>query len=131
MKPSSHAVVTMGGMIATNAVGSRAIKYGRTSNWVRWVEVVDGNGELHRKGVTELSDYAGMEGISGVIVRACLKLVSFKKRTATLVRVDSLEEVVSIVRELKRNSAVSMVEFLGMKMSEVVGLESGYYLIVE
>ena len=131
VNPLSHSVATIGGMIATDAVGARAIKYGRTSNWVKWVEVVDGNGELYRKGVTELSDYAGMEGISGVIVRACLKLSPLKKRSVTLAKVESLEEVVSIVRNLKRNSAVSMIEFLGKKVSEGIGLESGYYLIVE
>jgi glycolate oxidase len=131
VKPSSHSVATIGGMIATDAVGARAIKYGRTSNWVKWVEVVDGNGEVHRKGVTELSDYVGMEGISGVVVRACLKLSSLKKRTATLVRVGGLGEVVEIVRNLKRNSSVSMIEFLDKIVSEGVGLEKGYYLIVE
>ena len=131
VKPASHSVATIGGMIATDAVGARAIKYGRTSNWVKWVEVVDGNGELHRKGATELSDYAGMEGISGVIVGACLKLAPLKKRTASLVKVDSFEDVVSIVRDLKRNSAVSMIEFFGKMVSVGVGLEEGYYLIVE
>jgi len=131
VKPLSHAVATIGGMIATDAVGSRAIKYGRTSNWVKWVEVVDGNGSIERKGVTELSDYAGMEGITGVIVRACLKLSPLKKRSVSLVEVGSLEEVVSIVRKLKRDSAVSMVEFLDKKVSEGIGFEGGYYLIVE
>ena len=131
VKPLSHAVATIGGMIATDAVGSRAIKYGRTSNWVKWVEVVDGNGEVHRKGVTELSDYAGMEGISGVIVRACLKLAPLKKRSASLIKADGLEEVVSIVRKLKRNSAVSMVEFLDGSISKGIGLGEGHHLIVE
>jgi len=131
VKPSSHAVATIGGMIATDAVGARAIKYGRTSNWVKWVEVVDGNGEVSRRGVTELSDYAGMEGITGVIVRACLKLSPLKKRSASLVRVDSLEEIVSIVRNLKRNFAVSMIEFLDGSISKGIGLGEGHHLIVE
>ena len=131
VKPSSHAVATIGGMIATDAVGARGVKYGRTSNWVKWVDVVDGNGEVHRKGVTELSDYAGMEGITGVVVRACLKLAPLRKRSASLVGVESLEEVVSIVRELKRNSAVSMIEFFGKEVSVGLELDEGYYLIVE
>ena len=63
INPSSHSVCTIGGMIATNAVGSRAIKYGRTSEWIRWIEIIDSQGNLHRKGVTEMSDYFGMEGI--------------------------------------------------------------------
>ncbi len=131
VRPSSHSVATIGGMIATDAVGARAIKYGRTSNWVKWVEIVDGSGELHRRGAMELSDYAGMEGISGVIVRACLKLSPLKNRSATLVKFESIEDVALAVRDLKRNSAVSMIEFLDKRVSAGLGFVDGYYLIVE
>ena len=140
VKPSSHATATIGGMIATDAVGGRSVKYGKTSNWVKWVEIVDGYGNLHRKGITELSDYSGMEGITGVIVKACLKISPIRKRSASLVRVDSFDEVVSIVHKLKRDSSVSMVEFLGKQVSNMLGLfetddsdEVGeaYHLIIE
>jgi glycolate oxidase len=140
VNPSSHAIATIGGMIATDAVGSRAIKYGKTSNWVNWVEIVDSYGNLHRKGVTELSDYSGMEGITGVIVRACLKLAPVRKRSASLVKVDSFDEVVAIVHKLKRDSSVSMVEFLGKQVSGMLGLfessdseeiNEAYHLIIE
>jgi len=131
VKPASHEVCTIGGMIATDAVGGRAIKYGKTSNWINWVEVVDDYGNLHRKGVTELSDYFGMEGITGIIVKACLKLSPLKKRTASLVKVESLEDVVSIVRNLKRNSAVSMIEFLDKGISKGLELDEDYHLIIE
>ncbi len=131
VKPSSHAVATIGGMIATDAVGNRAIKYGKTSKWVKWIEIIDGEGRLHRKGITELSDYSGMEGITGVIVRACLKLSFVKKRTATLIEVDTLERVVEIVRELKRNTEVSMIEFLDKWISEKLEMRGSYHLIVE
>jgi glycolate oxidase len=131
VNPSSHAVATIGGMIATDAVGSRAVKYGRTSNWVKWIEIVDGEGNLHRKGATELSDYAGMEGITGVIVKACLKLSPLKKRTASLLTVDNAEDIVSIVRNLKRESNVSMVEFLDKIVSKGLSLGESHHLIIE
>jgi len=131
VNPASHSVATIGGMIATDAVGGRAIKYGKTSKWVRWVEVVDSYGNLHRKGATELSDYSGMEGITGVIVRACLKLSPLKKRTASIVNVASLEEIVSIVRNLKRDSSVSMIEFFDKRISQGLGLDDGYHLMIE
>ena len=140
VKPSSHAIATIGGMIATDAVGNRAIKYGKTSHWVKWIEIVDCYGNLHRKGVTELSDYSGMEGITGVIVKACLKLSPIKKRSASLIKVDSFDEVVSIVHKLKRDSSVSMIEFLGKQVSEMLGLfetgdseemKASYHLIIE
>jgi len=76
VNPSSHSVATIGGMIATNAVGSQGFMYGKTSMWVKWVEVVNYKGEVEKKGITELSDYVGMEGITGVIIRACLKISS-------------------------------------------------------
>jgi len=131
VKPSSHAIATIGGMIATDAVGSRAIKYGKTSNWVKWVDVVDCYGELYRKGITELSDYCGMEGITGVVVRACLKLSSVKKRSASLVRVESLEEVIGLVRNLKMDANISMIEFFDKQVSEWLELGKVYSLIVE
>ena len=131
VKPSSHEVATIGGMIATDAVGNREIKYGKTSNWVKWIEVIDSNGRLEKKGITEFSDYSGMEGITGVIVRACLKLSPIKERTATLLKIDNIEEIVSTVRELKRNSAVSMIEFLDKKISNKLELGEHYHLIIE
>lgn len=131
VRPGSHAVATIGGMIATDAVGSRGVKYRKTSAWVRWVEVVDCEGKLERKGVTELSDYIGMEGITGVIVRACLNLVELKERSVKLIKVESYDEVVNIVRGLKRDSSVSMIEFLGRLVSERLGLKNSYHLIVE
>ncbi len=131
VNPSSHAVATIGGMIATNAVGSRAVKYGKTSDWVKWVEVVDGHGNLYRKGVTELSDYAGMEGITGVIVKACLKLSPLKKRTASLVPLTSISKVIEVVRGLKRDSSVSMIEFLDKKISKGLEMDEKYHLLIE
>ena len=107
VNPSSHTIATIGGMIATDAVGSRAIKYGRTSKWVKWVDIVDSQGNLQRKGATELSDYAGMEGTTGVIVKACLKLSPRKLRTASLVPLETVKETLALVRQLKLDSSVT------------------------
>lgn len=131
INPSSHAIATIGGMIATDAVGSRAVKYGRTSEWVNWIEVVNAKGERIRKSKTDLSDYVGMEGITGVIIRASLKLASKKERTATLIVSDDLKEVHDLVLKHKSNPSVSMIEFLDRKISEMIGFESFYHIIVE
>ena len=131
VNPFSHSVCTLGGMIATNAVGSRALKYGRTSNWIKWIEVVDSDGKMSKKGITEISDYSGMEGITGIIVRACLKLSPKKIRTANLFDSDNYNEIISLVKNLKRNRAISMIELLGKMASKKVGLEKKYHLIIE
>jgi glycolate oxidase len=131
VNPSSHAVCTIGGMIATNAVGNRGVKYGKTSNWIKWVEVVDCYGNVDRKGITEMSDYIGIEGITGVVVRACLKLSPKKEKMAKLIRVENLESVIDVVKDLKRDIGISMIEFLDKIVSKLIGLGDSYYLIVE
>ncbi len=131
INPSSHSVCTIGGMIATDAVGSRAIKYGCTSKWIRWIEVIDGKGNLSKKGATEISDYAGMEGISGIVVRACLNLIKKKERSGALVPVTTLDSVISLVKDLKRKENVSMIELISPFVSKGIGLKEKYNIIVE
>ena len=131
VNPSSRSACTIGGMIATNAVGSRAIKYKNTENWVRWIEVIDADGNLDRKGRTETSDYAGMEGITGIIAKACLNLITIPKRSATLIKITNKEKIIEIVRHLKQNKNVSMIEFIDKKISEGLDFSDNYHLIVE
>jgi FAD/FMN-containing dehydrogenase len=132
INPSSHSVCTLGGMIATNAVGSRAIKYGKTSEWINWLDIVNPSGEIERKAKTELSDFVGMEGITGVIAKASLRLTEKPKIfTGDIVVRDYIDEIVNIVRDLKRNPNVSLIEFLDKRVSEMVGLPFKYHLIIE
>jgi FAD/FMN-containing dehydrogenase len=118
-------------MISTDAVGSRAVKYGRTSEWVNWVDIINAKGELIRKSKTELSDYSGMEGVTGVIVKASLKLTSKKFRTASLISSDELKKVHDLVLKHKSNPSVSMIEFLDRRISNMIGLDDAYHLIIE
>ena len=131
VNPSSCSIATIGGMIATNAVGNRAIKYGKTSDWISWIDVVGGGGHIERKTQTELSDYVGMEGITGVIVKAGLRLSPKKIRSADLVSFKDYRDVIAEVLELKRNSSVSMVELMSKQVSKMLDLGDEYNLLVE
>ena len=131
INPSSHAVCTIGGMIATNAAGSRAIKYGRTSNWIENFEIINSKGETEKLGKADINDYAGMEGTTGIIVKAKLKLIKKPKRTASLMKFNELDDLVRRARELKLDKDVSMIEFLDKKTSELLGFDKLYHLIVE
>lgn len=131
VNPSSSSIATIGGMVATDAVGNRAVKYGRTSDWVNWLNIVNAKGESIKKSKTELSDYAGMEGITGVIVEASLKLVSKKDRTADFIEDENLSVILEKVLQTKRDVDVSMVEFLDKMTSKIIGLEEKYHLIIE
>ncbi|HDK44715.1 MAG TPA: FAD-binding oxidoreductase, partial [Actinobacteria bacterium] len=46
--PGSHRAATIGGMIATNAAGLRAVRYGSMRRWVQELSLVDGRGRLRR-----------------------------------------------------------------------------------
>lgn len=131
VQPSSHAICTIGGMIATNAVGNRGVKYGRTSNWVEEVELVNGKGEVLKINKADLSDISGMEGLTGIIFKAKLKLVEKKERTASILSMDTIEEVIDKVRKLKLIKEISEIEFLDKLTSSLLELENKYHLIVE
>ncbi|MBU3913764.1 MAG: FAD-binding oxidoreductase [Nanoarchaeota archaeon] len=131
VNPSSHSICTIGGMIATNAVGSRAIKYGRTSDWVSRVWVIDGRGEVIEAGKTEIDDFSGLEGITGVIFKARLKLIPKMKRTASLVSMSSLSDVQGLVMNLKLREDVSAIEFFDRFISGLLNLPDSNHLIVE
>jgi FAD/FMN-containing dehydrogenase len=53
--PSSSAFCTIGGMIATNAAGSRSVRHGPIRAWVRAIELVTGQGVPIRIGATDPS----------------------------------------------------------------------------
>jgi glycolate oxidase len=66
---ASGSIATIGGMVATNAGGWRRQKYSKIQHWISWVDIMDETGTIERKGLTEISDYCGMEGITGIIIR--------------------------------------------------------------
>jgi len=99
---SSGDVATIGGMIATNASGFNAVKYGETRDHVRRLEVVLPDGEVVEcgRGVVKTSSgyslkdlFVGSEGTFGVVTGATIAvsglpeyeraaLVTFPSRTA-------------------------------------------------
>ncbi len=92
--PSSLASCTIGGNVATNAGGPRAVKYGVTRDWVRGLSVVlPGGTELelggrthkHVTGYDLRSLVIGSEGTLAVVTRAVLKLIPKPAGVRTLV----------------------------------------------
>jgi glycolate oxidase len=82
--PSSRGSCFIGGNLAENAGGPRAVKYGVTKDFVLDLEVVLPNGEVMRTGARTLKNstgynltqlMVGSEGTLGIITEAVLKLV--------------------------------------------------------
>lgn len=122
---------TIGSIIARNYTGMRAIKYGKITDWINWIEVVDAEGNISKKSRIDMSDFAGMEGTTGIITRASLKIKNFVERTADVISFDSFEDVVKKATELKRKQEVCAIELLDKWTSEILNLEFKYHLIVE
>jgi len=131
VNPSSAKSCTLGGMIATDAVGTRAVKYGKTSDWIKEVEIVNGKGEIVKISKLDIADVSGMEGITGIIVKAKLNLTNLKKRTATLIKVNDINKLAEIIRKLKAKTDVSAIELLDKLTSKYAGLPEVYHLLVE
>lgn len=99
--PNSQAICTIGGNLAHNAGGPRALKYGVTKDYVLGLEAVLPTGELikcgHRswKGVAgyDLTQLlVGSEGTLAVITQATLKLIPLPRRAETLLAFFSSED---------------------------------------
>ncbi|MFA5561746.1 MAG: FAD-binding oxidoreductase [Eubacteriales bacterium] len=114
---------TIGGNIATNAGGMRAVRYGVTRDYVRGLEVVLPDGrviEVGGKVVKNSSGYAlkdlfvGSEGTLGVITRATLRLVPLPRHSISLlVPFPTLEQAIDTVPAIIRSQASpTAVEFM-------------------
>jgi len=100
--PSSGNVANIGGMVAANASGGQAAKYGATRDFVLGLEVVFPTGEVARVGSRTLKNaggyqleklMCGMEGTLGIITEVTLRVVPLPEKTAVAVAVfDSLED---------------------------------------
>ncbi|MDH4123393.1 MAG: FAD-binding oxidoreductase [Thermoplasmata archaeon] len=89
--PGSAEICTIGGMVATNASGMRAIKYGATRDHVLGMEIVMPTGEIMRTGTKTLKNASGYqidrlmvgsEGTLGVITDITLKLTMKPQKVA-------------------------------------------------
>jgi len=100
--PGSGEVCTIGGMVAANASGMRAIKYGTTRDYVLGMRVVMANGDIIDMGTNTLKSSSGYqlerlmvgsEGTLGVITEVVLRIVPKPKKSAMAVAAfDSLRK---------------------------------------
>lgn len=91
--PSSAAFCTIGGNLAYNAGGPKAVKYGSTRDHVLTIQAVTGTGELLTTGFATAKTACGYdlnrlligsEGTLAIMVEATLKLLPLQPAQATL-----------------------------------------------
>ncbi len=114
---------TLGGNVATNAGGMRAVKYGVTRNFLLGLEVVLPTGEIVVTGGKfikcstgyDLSQLiAGSEGTLGVITKIILRLMTPPgRRDVILVPFDNLDDAINAVPHILKEGILPIgIEFL-------------------
>ncbi|MFW6056533.1 MAG: FAD-binding oxidoreductase, partial [Chloroflexota bacterium] len=108
----------VGGMIACNAGGSRAVKYGVVRQYVKGLEVVLPTGEITTMGGKLLKNNTGLdlmqliidsEGILGIITKATMRLYPKFAGTATLVvSFDDRHAAISTVPKILQSGVIPM-----------------------
>jgi len=146
---------TVGGNVATNAGGMRAVKYGVTRHFVLGLEAVLPTGEIIETGgkyVKVSSGYdltqliVGSEGTLAVVTKVILKLIPRPKATTTLFVPfrdlnDGIRAVPSILKSgvvpvtiefLEKFGLISMEDYTGRKVpiSERVRDEAEAFLLI-
>ena len=119
----------IGGLIATNAGGVRAVKYGVMRNYVKGLEVALPTGEVLRLGGKLLKNNAGYdlmqlfigsEGTLGVITKAVIRLFPRSRYMVTLIapfssRADALSAVPEVLRSEAMPLAIEYVQLREVK----------------
>lgn len=122
--PASRGWSFIGGNIATNAGGPRAVKYGVVKDYVLNLEVVLPNGAIIWTGANTLKNstgynltqlMVGSEGTLGIITKAVLKLVPYPSH--------SLLMLVPFSSSLKACAAVSAIFRAGIVPSSMEFME--------
>lgn len=121
--PSSHKYCSIGGNIACNAGGLRALKYGVTRDNVVSLKAYTGSGEFvncalplkkFSVGINLRDVFVGSEGLLGVIVEAKLKLLPVPETRKTLIAFfdGDLNAFAGIVKLMRSSLAPCILEFM-------------------
>ncbi len=142
--PASLKFSTIGGNVAVNSGGPRAIKYGVTKDYILGLEAVLPSGEIIHTGVKTTKGVVGYdltrlligsEGTLGIITKILLKLLPKPKKVKTALALfpevdDAAKAVTEIIRskiipatlEFMDCSAMQCVEdYLGMGLPDKAG----------
>lgn len=129
--PSSRGTSFIGGNVACNSGGPRAVKYGVVKDFVLNLEVVLASGEIMWTGANTLKNstgynlthlLVGSEGTLGIVTKIVLKLLPFPKfNNVMLAPFKSMEDASAAVSAVFRAGIIpSSIEFMEREAVEYV-----------
>jgi glycolate oxidase len=114
--PASWKFSSIGGNVAENAGGMRAVKYGVTKDYVMGLEVVLADGTVLRTGGKAIKNvtgydlaslFTGSEGTLGIITQALLRLIPMPKNWGTIqVMFRSLDDGCAMIHRMLQSGVV-------------------------
>ena len=122
--PMSLETCMIGGNVAENAGGGKAVKYGVTGRYVLGLEVVTAEGEIVNLGGKLVKDVSGLnllqlmvgsEGILGIFSKIILKLLPLPKTNVDLLCLfDSVQTAISVVPKIITEGGIipTAIEFM-------------------
>lgn len=121
--PASKGSCFIGGNIAENSGGPKAVKYGVTKDWVLNLEVVLPNGEIIWTGANVIKNatgynltqlIVGSEGTLGVVTKIVLKLITHPTKDMLMfIPFEKMNDAISAVPEIMRKGITpSGLEFM-------------------
>jgi FAD/FMN-containing dehydrogenase len=131
IQTNNQGVSSIGGMIALNQIGNRSMKYGKMRDWIEEIEFVNGRGELMKLGKSDMMDVCGMEGITGIIISAVLKVIPKVKRSVSIFQSENINEIFSVLRRLKLEKDICSLSLFPPKVSKLLELPERYHIIIE
>lgn len=120
---------TLGGMIALNTLSSLG-KYGKVSEHLWELEIVNGKGEKMQIEKTDLADIYGMEGTTGIITKAKIKVIPLQKKSISVFQSEDIEEIIAFARRLKSDPEVVALHFFSQAASIMMGLPQKNNLVI-
>lgn len=129
--PTSSAICTVGGNLAYNSAGPRAVKYGTTRDSVLELTVITGKGDTLHTGVKTSKGVVGYdltrllvgsEGTLGIITQATLRLIPICEDKRTLqITYDSIHSAAQAVSDIMAQAVIpSALEFIDKYAIEMI-----------
>lgn len=149
--PGSSSVATIGGMVANNAGGIQAFKYGVTKQYVMYLDIVLPNGEIFNVGSDALKSvssynikdlFVGSEGTLGVITKIGLRIRPLPKyRKLGLFIFQNIKKLEETVGDIRKEGIIpNLLEFMDKMIlkavrdylgGEFLEFPDGYVLLAE
>ena len=138
--PASSEVATLGGMVATNSSGAKALKYGATRDFVIGMTIVLPTGKVidagsktpkQSGGLQFEKFFCGMEGTLGIITEVILQLTPIApKKAACVAYFDDLENSGQCVSNIIAKGLIpSQMEIMGETPIKAVNKATGMGLL--